>query len=81
MTNNERMAAARDFAALPWANLAKAIASGECEINPDFNKAKLIEKNEEIAQEIREGKHDGNFTIAQRMETYLTGKCTPLLSV
>lgn len=36
--------------------------------------------NLRLAQEIREGKHDNNFTIKQRMYYYLTGKSVPFMT-
>jgi len=33
-----------------------------------------------LAQEIRDGKHDRNFTVAQRMHYYLTGESRPFLA-
>lgn len=43
-------------------------------------KQKNLQRSLQWAQEIREGKHDGNFTVAQRMQVCLTGDCTPFLA-
>ena len=37
------------------------------------------EKRVQLSEEIREGKHDGNFTVAQRIHFYMTGECVPFL--
>jgi hypothetical protein len=37
-------------------------------------------KRVKFSEEIREGKHDGNFTVAQRIHFYMTGNCVPFLS-
>lgn len=42
-------------------------------------KAKYAEDQLIYANEIEQGLHDGNFTIWQRMNYYLTGECVPLL--
>lgn len=61
--------------------------SVEC-FAPDFGfadhiteeyKRKYSEYHRNLADEIEEGLHDGNFTVRQRMYEYLTGKCIPFL--
>jgi len=43
------------------------------------DKLEYIEKNIKQADEIEQGLHDHNFTVAQRMHYYLTGNCVALL--
>ena len=40
----------------------------------------LLKKGLAYAEEIREGLHDGNFTIWQRMNYFLTGECVALMN-
>jgi len=43
------------------------------------DKVEYARYQRQLAEEIEDGHHDNNFTIRQRMEYFLTGKCTPLL--
>ena len=44
------------------------------------DKIDYANKEAEYAKEIEQGEHDYNFSVFQRMEYFLTGKSTPLLS-
>jgi len=44
------------------------------------DKLEYIDSQLNLANEIKQGLHDNNFTIAQRMNYYLTGNCIALLS-
>jgi len=83
MYTDEKMQEARVHAA----KIERRCAA-EC-FNPDFgfadhvtqeDKQRYREKQLRMAEEIEAGKHDHNFTIWQRMNTYLTGECVPFLS-
>ena len=43
------------------------------------DKLRYAEEQRIYAKEIEAGVHDGNFTILQRMNYYLTGECVALL--
>ena len=43
------------------------------------DKRRYVEDNLKHAAEVEAGKHDGNFTIWQRMNYFLTGECVPFL--
>jgi len=55
---------------------------------PDYGYAGHVTQDEKIiysndmiifADEVRQGEHDNNFTIAQKMHYFLTGECIALL--
>jgi len=45
----------------------------ELEKEIDYN------KRAKFAEDIRVGKHDGNFTVAQRIHFYMTGESIPFI--
>lgn len=62
---------------------AKSILEGKIEFASHVTRLAQIEianKESKYAEEIREGRHDSNFTIWQRMDTFLTGECIALLA-
>lgn len=44
----------------------------------DDDKREYADKQRTFAREIEAGLHDGNFTVWQRMQYYLTGEWVPL---
>ena len=73
---------ARTHAAKGNDNYAKAIMTNKMSFPPHVTREKQIEIADHqlaYAKEIRAGKHDSNFTIWQRMDTFITGKCIGFL--
>ena len=42
-------------------------------------KKEYFDKQEVYIDEVKQGMHDGNFTIRQKLHYYMTGVCVPLL--
>ena len=42
-------------------------------------KTELLHRDISYAEEVQKGLHDDNFTIWQRMNTFITGECVALL--
>lgn len=78
----EQVQAARHYAAQPSFNCAGACMNkGYFADHVSVADACAYQlKHLESAQQIINGEKDHNFTVFQRMEVYLTGKCTPLLA-
>lgn len=73
----EQLQAARVHAADCERRLIADLISGECKARDP--KAWIAELEASIV-EIESGLRDNNFTIRQRMHTFLTGECVPLLA-
>jgi len=72
----EELQKARIYAAKTERNMIEAYKSKEFLVN---NPEKWLADTNKIIKDIESGKLDGNFTIWQRMNYYLTGKCPALL--
>lgn len=73
----ERIQEAREFAADTERRLIESLRSGETKCRDPEGWIKELEAS--VAQ-ILAGEADANFTIWQRMNTFLTGECVPLLA-
>lgn len=82
MNKDSRLQDARDYAASISDRLADRALDddfGFAEHVTHEDKLRYIERHRRNAAEIRDCKHDHNFTIWQRMNYYLTGKDVALL--
>lgn len=68
---------ARNFAAQTERDLIAALETGKLKAN---DPASWIKKLKQSVADIEAGKCDGNFTVWQRMNYFLTGECVPLLA-
>jgi hypothetical protein len=79
----EQLQAAREYAASINHALADNVFSddaGFADHVTDEGKREYAAKNKQIAKDIEAGKKDHNLTVRQRMEYFLTGTSTALLS-
>jgi hypothetical protein len=82
VVTGERLQEAREHASQINLRHAKSIRDGKVTFASHVTNERMItiaEKEEQHAKEIIEGIHDNNFTIWQRMNTFLTGECVPFL--
>ena len=80
IANEEYIQKARDYAASVNIEYADNIRDGKVKfstMSPERIK-EFEKKQRKLAEEIKAGKHDSNFTIWQRMNYFFTGKSEPL---
>lgn len=73
----EELQLAREYAAAYDTRCIEAAKRGDYHVN---DLARYVAFHEEGRDRILRGEDDGNFTIWQRMNTFLTGKCVPLFA-
>ena len=79
----EQIQRARLVATKPNLRLARALESGKLQCASHVTREDALAwaaRERKGALEIAQGKKDHNFTVWQRMNTYLTGVCVPFLS-
>ena len=78
----EQISLARKYATQVHLDYIEAIDKNEAGFASHVTEEKIQEIRAQklnYIQEILDGKHDGNFSVWQRMNYYLTGECVPFL--